>query len=580
MNLGRARNSIRVAAILDDFSQAAWGAEWDVELVTPENWRQKLATGKLELLFVESAWNGNSGAWKYHLTGPSAPRPDVTRMVSAFRSAGIPTVFWNKEDPPHYSDFLDTARLFDTVLTSDSSKISDYCADLGHERIAALSFAAQPEVHNPVRARSVDPNGVAFAGMYFAHKYPERREQLQLLLDGAIHAAEHGGEAVSIFSRQLGQDARYQFPTPYAQLVVGSLPYCEMVSAYQDFVAFLNANSVVDSPSMCARRIFEISACGTPVVSAPSKALPTYFTADEVFEVADAQQASQTLRMLSRSPEQRDRSVHLAQRRIWSGHSYAHRAQQVMDVAGLKQYAAGASANKFSMATTRKVSVVAATRRPEQLAHMLSTIGAQEGVELQLILVTHGFNADPISLKEARSKGSIRDLVSVAAAEELSLGQCLNLGVARSEGDFVAKMDDDDFYGMNYLADQINSLRFSGADLVGKQAHYMYLSGSNRTLLRMGDREHRFTDAVMGPTLLGTREIFTEHPFANRSRGEDTEFLARIGKEGANIYSSDRFNFVQMRSGGAGHTWQADDRELAQTGVLQWFGRNDEHVFF
>ncbi|MGP4989612.1 glycosyltransferase family protein [Glutamicibacter ardleyensis] len=580
MNLGRARNSIRVATILDDFSQVAWGAEWDLELVTPENWRQKLETGVFELLFVESAWNGNSGAWKYHLTGPSAPRLDLTQMVSAFRSAGIPTVFWNKEDPPHYSDFLDTARLFDTVLTSDSSKIIDYRADLGHERIASLSFAAQPEVHNPVRARAVDPKGVAFAGMYFAHKYPERREQLQLLLDGAIDSAERGGEAVSIFSRQLGQDANYQFPTPYAQLVVGSLPYSDMVPAYQDFVAFLNANSVVDSPSMCARRIFEISACGTPVVSAPSKALPTFFAADEVFEVADAQQASQTLRMLSRSPEQRDRSVHLAQRRIWSGHSYAHRAQAVMDAAGLEQYAAGTSVNKFSMATTRRVSVVAATRRPEQLAHMLATIGAQAGVELQLILVTHGFAADPNSLKEARSKGTIRDLVSVVAAEELSLGQCLNLGVERSDGDFVAKMDDDDFYGVNYLADQINSLRFSGADLVGKQAHYMYLSGSNRTLLRMGDREHRFTDVVMGPTLLGTREIFTKHHFANRSRGEDTEFLTRIGQEGASIYSADRFNFVQMRSVGAGHTWQADDRELAQTGVLQWFGRNDQHVFF
>ncbi|MGV2954013.1 glycosyltransferase family protein [Glutamicibacter sp. AGC46] len=580
VNKGRARTPIRVAAILDDFSQVAWGAEWNLGLVTPENWQQQLRTENFELLFVESAWNGNNGAWQYHLTGPSAPRDAVAQMVSGFKDAGIPTVFWNKEDPPHYADFLETAKLFDAVLTSDSRKIENYRENLGHDRIAVLPFAAQPEIHNPVRTRSVDPKGVAFAGMYFAHKYPERREQLQLLLDGARDAAQHGGEPVSIFSRQLGNDPNYQFPDPYAQLVIGSLPYDQMVLAYQDFVAFLNANSVIDSPSMCARRIFEISACGTPVVSAPSEALSTYFAADEVFEVVDVEQASQTLRMLARSREQRDRSVHLAQRRIWMNHSYAHRSQNVLSLAGLDQYATDATANKFSMAAKRNVSVIAATRRPEQLAHMLSTIGAQTDVELQLILVSHGFQPERKIISEALEKGNFRDVVTVNADSKLSLGQCLNLGIERSGGDFVAKMDDDDLYGCYYLADQINALRFSGADLVGKQAHYMYLEGTNRTLLRMADREHRFTDIVMGPTLLGTRNLFEEHRFADRSRGEDTDFLNRIGQAGARIYSADRFNFVQMRSAGTGHTWQANDRELAATGTLQWFGRNDNHVFF
>lgn len=579
-NKGRSRTTIRVAAILDDFSQAAWGAEWNLSLVTPEDWQQKNRTENFELLFVESAWNGNNGAWQYHLTGPSAPREALAQMIQSFKDMGIPTVFWNKEDPPHYADFLETAKLFDSVLTSDSQKIENYRDDLGHDRVAVLPFAAQPEIHNPVRARSVDPKGIAFAGMYFAHKYPERREQLHLLLDGARDAAQRGGEPVAIFSRQLGKDPNYQFPEPYKQLVIGSLPYDQMVPAYQDFVAFLNANSVIDSPSMCARRIFEISACGTPVVSAPSEALSSYFSADEVFEVASVEQASQTLKMLARSGEQRDRSVHLAQRRIWANHTYAHRSQSVLKLAGLDASSSNASANKFSMAAKRNVSVIAATRRPEQLAHMLSAIGGQVGVELQLILVSHGFEPSRKTISEALENGSFGDIVTVSADSNLSLGECLNLGIDRSAGDFVAKMDDDDLYGCHYLADQINALRYSGADLVGKQAHYMYLEGSNRTLLRMADREHRFTDIVMGPTLLGTRTLFEEHRFADRSRGEDTDFLNRVGQAGARIYSADRFNFVQMRSAGAGHTWKANDLELAASGTVQWFGRNDHHVFF
>lgn len=579
VNRSRSRSAVRVAVILDEFSHAAWGPEWDVEPLTPATWEQQLAENKFDLLFVESAWNGNDGAWQYHLTGPTAPRPALVAMVQAFAAAGVPTVFWNKEDPPHYADFLETARLFDAVLTSDARKVPEYHHDLGHTRVGVLPFAAQPELHNPVRARSAAPVGVAFAGMYFARKYPQRREQLQLLLDGALEAARRGGEPLSIFSRQHGGQPEYQFPEPFDRQVRGALPYQQMVAAYQEFSVFLNANSVTDSPSMCARRIFEISGCGTPVLSAPSAALRNFFESDEVYEVQTQEEATQVLRTLARSPEQRDRSVHLAQRRLWLEHSYAHRAASVLDIAGLDSLPS-APPNKFSMAAARQVSVIAATNRPQQLDHVLSTVAAQRDVSVQLILVTHGFTPDPEVLDLYRGDARIEDLVHAFAPDTMSLGECLNQGLQRADCDFIAKIDDDDVYGANYLADSVNALRYSGADLVGKQAHYMYLEGSNRTLLRMPDREHRFTDLVMGPTMLGTRELWKEVEFADLRRGEDTDFQRRASEAGARIYSADRFNFMQMRSAVQGHTWQAGERELAATGEVRYFGRNDDHVFF
>ena len=62
------------------------------------------------------------------------------------------------------------------------------------------------------------------------------------------------------------------FPATLAERVVGSLPYRNLLTAYKNYKVFLNVNSVVDSPSMCARRIFEITAAGTPVISTPSEA--------------------------------------------------------------------------------------------------------------------------------------------------------------------------------------------------------------------------------------------------------------------------------------------------------------------
>lgn len=570
-------DNLNVAVILDDFSMKSWSPEWNVTPIGVKSWFSQLEEANFDLLFVESAWAGNGGDWSYHLTGTSAPRPAFIEMVNAFKAKGIPAVFWNKEDPPHFEDFLDSARLFDFVFTSDSRMIERYKQELGHERIASLSFGAQPQFHNPVRPINQERRDVAFAGMYFAHKFPERREQMEIVLGGAVDVSSKLPNGLDIFSRQHGGDEKYQFPEPYASHVVGSLPYDQMLTANKYYNVFLNVNSVVDSPSMCARRIFEITAAGTPVVSAPSTAIKNFFDGSEVMEVHSREEASHAIRSLVRSPQLRDRTAHLGQRRIWSEHTYAHRARQIEKFIGLSQRENSPSA----MTTRPTVSVIVPTIRPQQIEHILSTVGSQRAVDVELILATHGFEIDPEDFATLATRYGVNDFKVLALGKELTLGDCLNKAVEAATRDFITKMDDDDLYGENYLADQVAALRYSGATIVGKQAHYMYLADSNATLLRFAEREHRFTNMVMGPTMLGYAETFKSTPFESRSRGEDTQFLKDVLANGGSIYSSDRFNFTQMRGNdGEAHTWNVSDAELTATGSIQWFGRNDEHIFF
>src|SRR5699024_5401059 len=228
-------------------------------------------------------------------------------------------------------DFLPLAKLVDVVFTSDSRLIPDYQSVVGHDNVAALPFAAQPVIRNPSRpAKNVAARDIAFAGMYFAHKYPKRREQMDMLLGAASNISGRMQHGLEIFSRFLGQNERYQFPSPLDQHVVGSLPYRNLLTAYKNFKVFLNVNSVVDSPSMCARRIFEITAAGTPVVTAPSAATKEFFPPDEVAQPETREDAELILRALIRSKELRERTVHKAQRRIWQEHTYTHRAMTVM----------------------------------------------------------------------------------------------------------------------------------------------------------------------------------------------------------------------------------------------------------
>ncbi|MBE1877118.1 glycosyltransferase family protein [Myceligenerans pegani] len=563
--------TLRVGVILDDFSLRAFGPEWQQVVLTPNSWREELSAG-LDLLFVESAWNGNGGAWQYHLTGASAPRPAFVELVSACRDAGVPTVFWNKEDPVHFDDFLDATRLFDRVYTTDVGRVPAYAEALGHDRVGVLPFAAQPVIHNPVRLHGRGPErDVAFAGMYFAHKYPERREQMDMLLGAAVDASPRMERGLEIFSRFRGRDEKYQFPSPFAERVVGSLDYDRMLTAYREYKVFLNVNSVVDSPSMCARRIFEITACGTPVVSAPSAAVGKFFPGDEVFVAEDRAEASATIRALANSKELRDRAVHKGQRRIWREHTYSARARAVLHDVGLAP-----------SATPPRPSVTAlvSTNRPHQLDHVLAGLGAQREVDLQIALLAHGFEMDEDDIAARAKDAGVDNLTLVTAGADVPLGGCLNLLLDVADGDVVAKIDDDDRYGPHYLSDQLYALDYSRADVVGKQAHYMYLSGPDLTLLRFADREHRYTDRVMGPTIVAGADVARRARFPEVSRGEDTGFLERVTSAGGRVYSTDRFNFVQMRSAAGGHSWRVSDTELQASGEVTFYGRADEHVVF
>ncbi|QQQ64246.1 glycosyltransferase [Paenarthrobacter ureafaciens] len=563
------RSDLTVGVVLDDFSASAFSFEWNVVPILKEKWQEQLVNTKIDFLFVESAWNGNGGSWKYQLTGTSGPKPEFLELLRWCRENSIPTVFWNKEDPAHYEDFLPIAQYFDVLFTTDSNMVPAYTAELGHDRVGVLPFAAQPAIHNPLRVGDGHHSrGVAFAGMYFAHKYPERRQQMDLILSAARDASARSGPKLDIFSRQLGGDSRYQFPVPFSEHVVGSLDYRRMLTAYRAYKVFLNVNSIVDSPSMCARRIFEITASGTPVVSTPSSAIPRFFEPDEVLVAASREQGEHQIRMLVRSAEFNDRIVHKGQRRIWAENTYAHRAETVVNAV---------FPERSRPVGLPSASALVPTIRPRQLEHVFKTVGSQVGVDLELVLLTHGFEVQPSRVRALAERYGVARYQLLRAPKEATLGECLNMCVRASSGEVLTKMDDDDYYGPNYLQDMLHALNYSNADVVGKLAHHMHFSATNATVLRMPHMEHRTSRMVMGPTMTAHRQVFETHPFESRNRGEDTAFLKSVTTAGLTIYSADRFNFCQMRQG-HGHTWDVTDEELAALGEVKFFGDPREHV--
>lgn len=556
------RPDLRVAVILDSFSTLALSFEWDQLPVPRTGWRERLDAWSPHLLFVESAWAGNDRQWRLSMTQPQGPDPDLVDLVTWCRDRGIPTVFWNKEDPPNYGVFLRTAALFDRVFTVDADRIPSYVRDLGHDRVGLLPFAAQPRIHSPVRRTTAPAGEVAFAGTWFADKHEDRRRQMDMLLPAAQERGLH------IFSRMQSEDQRYQFPPRYRRSVVGSVPYRQMLTAATAYPVFLNVNSVTTSPTMCARRLFELSAAQTALVSAPSAAIEPFF-GDTVTVVESTEAARSALTMLLDQPEHRQRLALRAHRRVFDQHLYTHRVDDVLRAVGLPVEP-----------VDRSVSAVVPTMRPGQVEHVLTTLAGQVHEDLQLVLVPHGFDLPESQVQARASELGLADVVVRPAPSELTLGACMNLGVESASGRYVAKMDDDNTYGRHYLSDLLRAFDYSAAEVVGKWAHYVHLAGSNATVLRFAQAEHRYVKLVQGGTLLTPRDTAREVLFEDLPRRVDTTFLAKVRARGGQVYSADRFNFISRRSATtAGHTWGISDADLVnRSSRIVFYGDPTDHV--
>lgn len=557
-----ARPGLRVAVIVDPFTELALCYEWQQIAITPDRWREQLNADPPKLLFVESAWRGNSGAWRLHMTRVGGPSAELRELVAWCKEQGVPTVFWNKEDPPNYERFIETAKLFDHVFTVDADRIPEYRHDLGHERVGILPFAAQPRIHNPIQRGPGRIYDVAFAGSYFADKHPERRAQMGYVLEPALDFGLH------IYSRLQDDDDRYRFPPAYRSHIVGSLPYEQMLTAYASYKVFLNVNSVTTSRSMCARRLFELSAAQTAVITAPAESVEPFF-GDDVEVVRNAEEARQALATLIQHDEYRDRLGLRAHRRVFDGNLYTHRVDTVLGAVGLP-------ASKHRQA----ISVVVPTNRPSQLNHVLSFIGAQRHPQVQLVLVQHGFTTPDDELMARAKESGVDEVVAVGAESRLTLGACMNLGIVAADGDFVAKMDDDNFYGAEYLSDLVRAFSYTDAEVVGKWAHLVHLEATGATLLRFPHAEHRYVRLVQGGTLLMRRDTAATIGFENLPRRVDTTFLDKVRAHGGSVYSTDRFNFVSIRRANAGsHTWKITEKELlARKAKLLFYGEPYAHA--
>lgn len=209
------------------------------------------------------------------------------------------------------------------------------------------------------------------------------------------------------------------------------------------------------------------------------------------------------------------------------------------------------------VATRPLVSVVLATMRADMLPFTLTQVAKQRGADVQLVLAPHGHRPDPALLREWAGPTLAERMIVRHHDQDTLFGDVLADAVDAADGDLVLKMDDDDWYGPDVIADLLRARDYSGAQMIGMHAEFHYLAPKNLTV-RRGHPSEYYAHFIAGGTMMIERTLLRSIGNFRRVRKYvDAQLIASVEAEGAEIYRTHGLGYL-LRRNATGHTWEVD----------------------
>jgi hypothetical protein len=250
-------------------------------------------------------------------------------------------------------------------------------------------------------------------------------------------------------------------------------------------------------------------------------------------------------------------SVSVAQRRATHvDHALPARLRQIRAAAGLP------------VMPVPTVSVVVSTNRPAMLDRIVANVALQDHPNVELVLALHGdgFDAEP----PANPDGI--DLTVLRFPADAVFGHVLSEASARACGEWITKMDDDDWYGAEHVSDLVLAAGYTGADLVGKGSEFVYLEGSDVTIRRGLGAGEATSRTLSGGTLLVRSSVLREvDGWRGVPRGVDVALIDDVASAGGVIWRTHPFGYLLRRSTGQ-HTWNVDESYFERQAEQRWDG--------
>lgn len=217
-----------------------------------------------------------------------------------------------------------------------------------------------------------------------------------------------------------------------------------------------------------------------------------------------------------------------------------------------------------------RVSVILSSMRPQLIAGALLQMARQNYPDFEVVVLAHGCPAPDLSDHSEALAGLDYTIVEIPGSD--MFGAALAEGVRRSSGDYITKLDDDDWYSENHVFDLVLAQLYSQADIVGKTTEYLFFEEYEQTIHRTFATE-RYHDQMAGGAMLLSRSAFDAlggwRPTPNST---DRSVLLRVHDEGGIGYRTHGLGYLYIRHANT-HTWVREASQLLDGSYEQWRGR-------
>jgi hypothetical protein len=231
-----------------------------------------------------------------------------------------------------------------------------------------------------------------------------------------------------------------------------------------------------------------------------------------------------------------------------------------------------ASRTAESKRSLPSVTAMICTCRPEFVGQAVKAVERQRYPELEIVLVLHGCDRSDPRIRAATREAKL-PLTVVEIGADTVFGEALNAGVAAASGDYVTKMDDDDWYGPNYIGDLMNAAWYSEAAIVGSFTEFVHLDELETTIHRPAGGGEKYSTFVAGGTITASLETMRElGGFPPLPRGIDVGLFERAKEAEASIYRNHGMEYLFSRRQ-QGHTWDVEVGYFLKSAERQWYKR-------
>jgi hypothetical protein len=457
------RSSLRIASIVND--KLFQGLRYECELLplTPKRFKEVINYSQPDFLLVESVRRSHDCNWNTSIFSDPEQQETLLSVVVSAREKNIPAVFWITVGQENFEEYRKTAELFDLIACADH-KTADHLIKEGQKAIY-LPPCVQTAIFNPFRhlnnERAPDLN-ILFEKGSDLLEFISIKKAVQSL-DGygitILESRPPKEDESSSISRMEKNNSPFAFLSPESRL-----------SALKNAKAYVSCGTSTSTWVEQQWMALEAAACRTAVVHL-GRIEANDLLSDIVIDCNCEEDFLLEFYRHSKDSLYRERVAHLSWRYVNEHHTLSHRITKLCQKLDLIH----------NWVEYPKVSVITPTYRKALLKRCIENYEIFDYPNKELVIV---FNGNELPDASELGISERNDITLTYVPSDLFAGAALNIGHIAATGRYFFRVDDDDYYGPNYLKDMVIGARSLNADVFGKTPAPLNFEGKDEIYVK------------------------------------------------------------------------------------------------